>query len=125
MFEHDDWTLVRKRTKAYRINGEFDIMLSESDACNDETEWNNDMIEGLAGVNTFALEALKIPTEPILEFLAKHQGEWSTHGKGYSMPTVQDAMPPETSYEVQLAKMRQLYHYGYVGGCDCFFKYCR
>ena len=60
-----------------------------------------------------------IPDEPILRFLAQHQGKWATHGKGYSMPTVQDAMPPGTPCKLQLAKMRQLHKRGLAGGCPC------
>jgi hypothetical protein len=60
-----------------------------------------------------------ISDRAVLEFLAQHQGEWSTHGHGYSMPTVQDAMPPGTPLKLQLAKMRQLHRRGFVGGCPC------
>ena len=60
-----------------------------------------------------------IDTDKILQFLAQHQGEWSTHGRGYSMPTVQDAMPPNTPEKLQHAKMRQLHKRGLVGGCTC------
>ena len=60
-----------------------------------------------------------IPDRPILEFLAQHQGKWSTWGKGYSMPTVQDAMPPGTPEKLQLAKMKQLHKRGLIGGCTC------
>lgn len=60
-----------------------------------------------------------IDTDTILKFLEKHQGRWSTWGQGHSMPTVQDAMPPGTPEKLQLAKMRQLYKSGLVGGCTC------
>jgi hypothetical protein len=65
------------------------------------------------------VKASDIPDRDVLAFLAKHQGRWSTHGDGHSMPTVQDAMPPGTPYKVQLAKMRQLHRRGFVGGCAC------
>lgn len=56
---------------------------------------------------------------PVLRFLAKYQGRWATHGAGYGMPTVADAMPPETPYKLQLSKMRSLLRRGLVGGCGC------
>lgn len=65
------------------------------------------------------MQCKDIPDKPILEFLAKHQGKWSTWGKGYSMPTVQDAMPPGTPTKLQLAKMAQLVKKGLSGGCTC------
>lgn len=60
-----------------------------------------------------------IDTDAILRFLAQHQGKWSTHGEGYSMPTVRDAMPPGMPRKLQLAKMAQLWNSGLVGGCPC------
>lgn len=60
-----------------------------------------------------------IPDLPILEFLAKHPDEWCTHGKGYSMPTVADAMPPDTHVKLQLSKMSSMLQRGLVRGCDC------
>ncbi len=65
------------------------------------------------------LQTKDIPEKPILEFLAQHQGEWSTWGKGYSMPTVSDAMPDNTPDKLKLSKMRSLHKRGLVGGCDC------
>lgn len=65
------------------------------------------------------MQVKDIQDKPILEFLAKHQGEWSTWGTGYHMPTVQDAMPPGTPKKLQLAKMRSLHKRGLVGGCTC------
>lgn len=64
------------------------------------------------------LQCKDIPTLPILEFLSK-QTRWTTWGKGYSMPTVQNAMPEGTPPKLQLAKMRQLINAGLVDGCDC------
>lgn len=60
-----------------------------------------------------------IPERPILELLAKHQGEWCTWGNGYSMPTVSSAMPPGLPDKLQLSKMRNLIKRGLVAGCDC------
>ncbi len=60
-----------------------------------------------------------IPDQPILDFLKALNGRWATHGKGYSMPTVQDAMPPGTPDKLQLAKMKQLLKRGLVKGCGC------
>ncbi len=65
------------------------------------------------------MKASDISDSDVLTFLAKHQGRWSTHGIGHSMPTVQDAMPHGTPVKVQLAKMRALYKRGYVSGCPC------
>ena len=65
------------------------------------------------------LKTLHIPDEPILQFLGKHQGEWATHGHGFSMPTVQDAMPKQTSRKLQLEKMNDLLDRGLVSGCGC------
>jgi hypothetical protein len=64
------------------------------------------------------MQAKDIPEQPILDFL-KAQGKWCTWGKGYSMPTVQDAMPAGTPAKVQLAKMRSLIKRGIVEGCPC------
>lgn len=64
-------------------------------------------------------KASDIPDVTVLMFLDQHQGRWSTHGRGDSMPTVQDAMPPRTPDKLQLAKMRQLHKRGFVGGCTC------
>lgn len=61
----------------------------------------------------------EIPIDDILRFLAQHQGRWCTHGQGYSMPTVQDAVPAGTPPETQLAWMRQLLADGWVQGCGC------
>ena len=57
--------------------------------------------------------------EPILQFLAQHQGKWCTYGVGYSMPTVQDAMPHGVSKEIQLEKMKNLVDRDLVEGCTC------
>jgi len=60
-----------------------------------------------------------IPVRPILEFLAKHQGKWSTWGIGHCMATVKDAMPVGTPDKLQLLKMQQLHKRGFIGGCMC------
>lgn len=60
-----------------------------------------------------------IPHIPILAFLKKHEAGWCTHGRGYSMPTVQDAMPEGTPHKLQLAKMCSLVRRGMVDGCTC------
>jgi hypothetical protein len=65
------------------------------------------------------MQAKDIPDKPVLEFLAKHQGKWATWGKGYSMPTVKDAMPEGTPDKLQLAKMKSLQKRGFIGGCMC------
>lgn len=64
-------------------------------------------------------KAAHLSDRAILEFLALHQGEWSTWGQGHSMPTVSRAMPPNTPNKLQLAKMRQLQKRGLSGGCGC------
>lgn len=64
------------------------------------------------------LQCKDIPTRPILDFLAK-QTAWTTYGTSHHMPTVQDAMPPDTPSALQLAKMAQLIRAGLVDGCDC------
>jgi hypothetical protein len=64
-------------------------------------------------------KAADISDRTVLEFLAQHQGRWATHGEGYSMPTVADAMPVHTPHKLQLAKMRALHKRGFVGGCCC------
>lgn len=55
----------------------------------------------------------------ILGFLHQHEGRWCTWGKGYTMPTIQDAMPEETPLEYQLVKMKELIERGLVDGCFC------
>lgn len=65
------------------------------------------------------MKCADISTEAILQFLAKHQGEWCTWGEGYSMTTIRDAMPPGTPEKLQLAKMKILIKKGLVSGCDC------
>lgn len=56
---------------------------------------------------------------PVLEFLKRQGTKWSTHGNGYGMPTVQDAMPPGTPVKIQIAKMAKLIKKGFVSGCSC------
>lgn len=65
------------------------------------------------------MQCKDIPTEPILHFLANHQGKWCTWWIGYSMPTVADVMPLHTPKKIQLAKMKMLIKDGLVVGCDC------
>lgn len=65
-----------------------------------------------------AAEAGKYESEDVLRFLAKHQGQWSTWGKGYSMPTIGDAMPG-ASDGAQWRKARNLFWWGLIGGCPC------
>jgi hypothetical protein len=60
-----------------------------------------------------------ITDKQILEFLALHQGQWSTWGKGYSMPTVNDALPSDIPEKLVLSKMKNLIKRGLSGGCDC------
>jgi hypothetical protein len=71
-------------------------------------------------MNVFDIKQCKdIDTKAVLAFLADHQGQWCTWGRGYSMPTVRDAMPPGTPEGLQIAKMRKLMRKGLVTGCDC------
>lgn len=68
------------------------------------------------------MKANDIDTVAVLKFLARpeHQGHWCVWGQGYGyMPTVQDAMPPNTPPKLQLAKMRMLLRRGLVDGCGC------
>lgn len=72
------------------------------------------------------MKAGDISDRAVLEFLSRQLDPdstrgyvWSTHGEGYSMPTVQDAMPAGTPHKVQLAKMRQLLKRKLVTGCAC------
>lgn len=66
------------------------------------------------------MQAKDIPKEPILVFLeGLPEGVWATWGDGYSMPTVQDAMPPGTPPKVQRAKMAALIKMKLVEGCPC------
>lgn len=61
-----------------------------------------------------------IPTDPILHFLAKHQGEWATRGpkfKGQIMPTVGEVIPADVPEKLVLAKMWKLIRKGLVSGC--------
>lgn len=56
----------------------------------------------------------------VLRLLKRHRDRWVTFGNGHGiMPTVADAMPPETPKKLQLAKMRQLLRRGLVRGCGC------
>lgn len=71
---------------------------------------------GVCKVNR--LQCKHIPDVPILQFLSR-QTRWSTHGNGYSMPTVQDAMPEWTPRKLQIAKMVMLKRRGLVDGCGC------
>lgn len=64
------------------------------------------------------MQCKDIPDVPILHFLAK-QSRWSTHGEGYSMPTVQNAMPSGTPVKLQVAKMKMLVRRKLVNGCGC------
>ena len=67
------------------------------------------------------MQCKDIPDAPIIEFLRQNCGpyKWATWGNGYSMPTVQDAMPAGTPPKLQLAKMRMLIRRGIVRGCPC------
>jgi hypothetical protein len=65
------------------------------------------------------MQCKDIPDLPILRFLLNQGGRWSTYGDGYSMPTVQDAMPPGTPRKMQKAKMEMLIRRGLAGGCVC------
>lgn len=54
------------------------------------------------------MQCKDIPTEPILRFLAQHQGQWATwYANGGQMPSVRDAMPAVPD-KLALAKMRQM-----------------
>ncbi len=65
------------------------------------------------------LQCKDLPEGPILRFLYDQDGKWCTHGKGYSMPTVADVMPPGTPDRLQVAKMSGLIRRGLVDGCGC------
>lgn len=65
------------------------------------------------------MKAADISDIDVLKFLQGLNGRWATHGKGYSMPTVQDAMPAETPVKLQVAKMKMLHRRGLVDGCGC------
>ena len=65
------------------------------------------------------MQCKDIPDRPILEFLKRHIGQWCTHGIGYSMPTIADAMPDHTPKKLQMAKMGQLIKRGLISGCAC------
>lgn len=65
------------------------------------------------------MQCKDIPDWPIMVFLSNLNGKWATWGNGYSMPTVQDAMPAGTPPKLQLAKMRQLERRGLIDGCTC------
>ena len=66
----------------------------------------------------FLLQCKNIPTEPILRFLEKLDGEWANH-YFRDDKDVHNAMPPAVSDKLVLAKMRVLIRKGYVDGCDC------
>lgn len=66
-----------------------------------------------------------IPERPILEFLAKHQGEWcnwfslaSVGLDGYSRSVI-SAMPKGVPDKLALSKMKALVRKGLVNGCTC------
>ena len=65
------------------------------------------------------MQCKDIPDMPILEFLKHHKDRWCTWGDGYSMPTIQDAMPEGTPHKLQLAKMKKLMERDLVDGCGC------
>lgn len=66
-----------------------------------------------------------IPDNPILEYLAKHQGEWTSLWQGHfkeSKPDIPDvfyAFPKGTHEKLILSKMRSLHKRKLVGGCPC------
>lgn len=68
------------------------------------------------------MKCADIPAGPILSYLA-HQARgkpathWEAHGT--NIPSVYDAMPPDTPAKLRLAKMRALLRRGLVDGCDC------
>jgi hypothetical protein len=68
------------------------------------------------------MQCKAIPTLPILQFLARHKGEWCylyhATGAGFEKNVVH-AMPPDTPYKLALAKMNQLLRSGLVDGCGC------
>lgn len=66
-----------------------------------------------------------IPDELILNYLAQHQGRWTMLFNVKFSTWVDDALveanifPDGVNYKLALAKMRQLYKRGLVGGCPC------
>jgi hypothetical protein len=65
------------------------------------------------------MQCKDIPDLPVLQFLKQHEGRWCTWGDGYSMPTIQDAMPEGTPCKLQRAKMKTLIKRNLVDGCGC------
>ncbi len=80
------------------------------------------------------VQAKDIQDQPILEYLAKFQGQWTSLWNGYfkgredelhmgkKIGIVNDvyyAMPEGTPKKVALAKMKSLHKKGLVGGCTC------
>lgn len=66
-----------------------------------------------------------IPDEPILRFLAKHQGEWCNWFSPVwidgtlNKQSVVVAFPPNTPDKLIISKMNSLIRRGLSGGCGC------
>lgn len=66
-----------------------------------------------------------IPDRPILEYLARYQGEWTCLWYGHFKekdPEQSDvfyAFPEGTPHKLVLSKMRSLIRRGLSGGCEC------
>lgn len=68
------------------------------------------------------MKAADIPDELILEFLAKHQGNWTLLFGIKFRPLdtcVDEVITPGVPPKVLLAKMRAIYRRGLIAGCDC------
>lgn len=66
------------------------------------------------------LQCKDIPDRPILEFLARLDGEWANwFALEGDLRSVHLAMPDGIPGKLVLAKMRTLMHRGLVDGCGC------
>lgn len=68
------------------------------------------------------LQCKDIPDEPILRFLAQHQGQWATWfppTPRSRMPSVWGCFPEGTPEKLVVAKMASLIRRGLSGGCEC------
>lgn len=103
------WNIQQLQTHGHAMGADLNTMVSRQVLS----------VEGIRGEIQLFLDTARIPDRPILEFLADHQGRWSTYGPGYAMPTVRDAMPAGTPDEVQQAKMCTILWRRWSGGCPC------
>jgi hypothetical protein len=64
------------------------------------------------------LQCKDIPAEPILRFIASHDGAWCNWYFGNARD-VHAAFPADVPDKLLLAKMAALMRTGLVSGCDC------